>query len=330
MRKTKASLLVFLMAVLLQFEPALAISCTWVQLDVEGPPARHSPAMAYDSRRGVVVLFGGFTGRDRGALMYGDTWEWDGESWQLVATTGPSPRLGHAMVFDAARGVVVLFGGNDGTFRNETWEWDGREWRLVAQTGPSPRSRFGMAYDENRGVVVLFGGIPRDTGDTWEWDGTEWKRVDTEQAPSGRSRVAMAYDPNRQAVVLFGGRLPDGQPAGDTWQWDGERWTQLESASPHARARHGMVYEPKLGTLISHGVAFAGNADTIVFDGQHWETIPGTDRAGSGRGQAARGALPVRRIYYGMVYDGARESTLLFGGWDGSAPLGDTWELRCE
>lgn len=237
MRKTKASLLVFLMAVLLQFEPALAISCTWVQLDVEGPPARHSPAMAYDSRRGVVVLFGGFTGRDRDALMYGDT---------------------------------------------------------------------------------------------WEWDGTEWKRVDTEQAPSGRSRVAMAYDPNRQAVVLFGGRLPDGQPAGDTWQWDGERWTQLESASPHARARHGMVYEPKLGTLISHGVAFAGNADTIVFDGQHWETIPGTDRAGSGRGQAARGALPVRRIYYGMVYDGARESTLLFGGWDGSAPLGDTWELRCE
>lgn len=342
--------LFMLLFALLPPELILAASCTWVQVDVEGPPARHSPAMAYDSRREVVVLFGGFTGRERDANMYGDTWEWDGKEWRLVATEGPTPRLGHAMVYDEARGVIVLFGGNDGTFRNETWEWDGRQWRLVAQTGPTPRSRFGMAYDPGREVVVLFGGIPRDTADTWEWDGTQWQHIETEGGPSGRSRVAMAYHPERQTVILFGGRLPDGQPAGDTWEWDGTTWTLLAPSGAHARARHGMVFEPKLGTLISHGVAFAGRPETLVWTGDEWEPLfvsmatepQNTSRRGSAREsvrQPARESAertssrrlgPAPRIYYGMVYDAAREAIVLFGGWDGSAPLGDTLVLRCE
>ncbi|MEK7732068.1 MAG: hypothetical protein AAB363_09470, partial [Planctomycetota bacterium] len=37
------------------------------------PGPRNSLAMAYDSARGVTVLFGGFDGS-----FYGDTWEWNG------------------------------------------------------------------------------------------------------------------------------------------------------------------------------------------------------------------------------------------------------------
>lgn len=281
--------------------------------------------MAYDSRREVTVLFGGITGRTRGAQLFGDTWEWDGRTWRLVATEGPSPRLGHAMVYDERRGVVILFGGNDGAFRNETWEWDGTEWRLAAQGGPSPRSRFGLAYDKERGVVVLFGGIPRDLDDTWEWDGVQWRRIPAEAGPSGRSRLAMAYDETRGKIVLFGGRLAGGQPTGDTWEWDGAEWSRLTDSGPHARARHGMVYDLALGTLVSVGVAISGGPETVHLNGFAWEAV-----AGLGRRERGMGPAPARRIYYGLVHEEARRSALVFGGWDGGGPLGDTWALRCE
>jgi hypothetical protein len=324
-RNMVAHLVAVVTALLLCCDVAPAVSCTWLRRNIEGPPARHSPGIAYDSRRGVTVLFGGITGRRAGEVLFGDTWEWDGNAWELVATTGPTPRLGHLMVYDEARGVVVLFGGNDGTFRNETWEWDGREWKLTAQTGPSARSRFGMAYDKKRSVVVLFGGIPRDTNDTWEWDGSAWRLVDTGSGPIGRSRVAMVYDEGQETVLLFGGRLVDGQPTGDTWEWDGTTWKQITGTGSHARARHSMVYEPTLGTMVSAGVAFGGGPETLFLNEFQWEEVLSSSEAGR-----AKNAGPTRRVYYGMVYDAARNATLLYGGWDGNKPLNDTWELKCK
>ena len=61
-----------------------------------GGPQRH--ALAYDSGRSRVVLFGG---EDAAFAPLGDTWEWDGDEWTQVADTGPAPRAGHAMCFDA-------------------------------------------------------------------------------------------------------------------------------------------------------------------------------------------------------------------------------------
>ena len=46
------------------------------------PSAREGHAMAYDSARGHIVLFGGYQD------VYdcqGETWEWDGTSWTQVA-----------------------------------------------------------------------------------------------------------------------------------------------------------------------------------------------------------------------------------------------------
>ena len=54
--------------------------------------------------------------------------------WTQRMVSGPSVRSHHAMAYDAARGVTVLFGGNvNGGFSAETWEWNGTAWtrRLV-------------------------------------------------------------------------------------------------------------------------------------------------------------------------------------------------------
>ena len=42
---------------------------------------------------------------------------------ELVPLEAPSPRFGAAMICDAARGLLVLFGGRDSTFTDlqDTW-----------------------------------------------------------------------------------------------------------------------------------------------------------------------------------------------------------------
>ncbi len=50
-------------------------------------------------------------------------------TWTQVATSGPTPRQGHGLVYDSTQEVTVLFEGahpsDDGTGVDDTWEWDG-------------------------------------------------------------------------------------------------------------------------------------------------------------------------------------------------------------
>src|SRR6185295_12566070 len=62
-------------------------------------------AMAFDGR--ACLLFGMNT-----FPVVSQTWLWGGTGWtQCVMDVQPSARVRHAMAYDSARGVVVLFGG---------------------------------------------------------------------------------------------------------------------------------------------------------------------------------------------------------------------------
>jgi hypothetical protein len=89
----------------------------WTLRSTGGPAGRCRHAMAYDSNRKVTVLFGGW--EDGGNLN--DTWEWNGSAWTEITPTladsipsisAPSKRRGHAMAYDAANRMIVLFGGS--------------------------------------------------------------------------------------------------------------------------------------------------------------------------------------------------------------------------
>jgi hypothetical protein len=125
--------------------------------------------MAFDSARSKIVLFGGYDGSGN----VSDTWEWNGTIWtQLSPATNPPGRSGHAMAYDTARGVTVLFGGDHGGEFDDTWEWNGTNWtQRSPATSPTARVGHAIAYDSARGVTVLFGGIAGSTyfSDTWEY-----------------------------------------------------------------------------------------------------------------------------------------------------------------
>jgi hypothetical protein len=93
---------------------------TWAQrAPVTSPVNRSGHAMAYDSVRSLVVLFGGY---NYGSLN--DTWEWDGSVWvQRTPAAVLYVRSSHSMVYDSARGRAVLFGGLGGGALSDTWEY---------------------------------------------------------------------------------------------------------------------------------------------------------------------------------------------------------------
>lgn len=278
---------------------------TWTRPTVEEPQARSSPAMAYDSVRGRVVLFGGH------ALS--DTWEWDGTSWMLAAASGPPPRATHAMAFDAKRGKVVLFGGRDANSVDfgDTWEWDGNTWSLVATDGPAARAFPAMAFDAARGRTVLFGGsnTAGPLADTWEWDGAVW----TERAVQGPPVFyhAMVYDDRREVVVLHGGRDAAGIRRGDTWEWDGSAWFRRTTSGP-ARVVHSMAFDTFNGRAVMFGgLGAPDGGDTWTWDGVAWRQVSDLG--------------PSRRTNAGMAYDAARGQVVLFGGDTSLGTVGETW-----
>ncbi len=78
----------------------------WARRRPQNAPPAAGP-MAYDPTLGVVVMFS-----DR---PYSDvTWEYDGLEWRRVPlASGPGARVGHALVWNAAIGRIVLFGGEE-------------------------------------------------------------------------------------------------------------------------------------------------------------------------------------------------------------------------
>jgi hypothetical protein len=147
---------------------------TWTQQSpAPSPAARFFHAMAYDPVHNQVVLFGGQPSISGGALN--DTWVWDGTNWtQMSPANSPPARYGHTLVYDAQRGQMVLFGGENANnaYLNDTWVWDGTNWTQESPAAsPAARSFHNAAYDAAQGQVVLFGGLGGSSlfNDTWVW-----------------------------------------------------------------------------------------------------------------------------------------------------------------
>ena len=313
----RALMLVALLLVSLGALRPAAAAPNWTNRAPSAPPsARNSHAMAYDSARGVTVLFGG---QDGGGNILNDTWEWNGTNWiKQNPANSPDARAFHAMAYDSARGVTVLFGGygNNG-FLNDTWEWNGTNWtQRNPANSPSGRNAHAMAYDSARGVTTLFGGQSSNgnLNDTWEWNGAAWTQRNPANSPSGRNAHAMAYDSARGVTTLFGGFNGNGN-LNDTWEWNGANWTKQSPAStPPARYSHAMAYDSARGVTTLFG-GFNGNGnlnDTWEWNGANWT-------------KQSPANSPPARFYHSLAYDSARGVTVLFGGYDGGR-LNDTWE----
>jgi cysteine-rich repeat protein len=189
------------------------VSSAWVNANPLGspPPARFGHAMAYHPGIARVVLFGGYD--DAGNVKYADTWEYDGTSWAPITTQDSPPhRRFHSMVYEEARGVVVLFGGYDGSEPlTDTWEYASGNWQQVT-TVQAPRGG-PLAYDSRRRRIVLSDvseGGP--TNGTWEYRYRgDWPdEVCTEGVDEDGDGLTDCADPDCDELPCAGGFCTSG------------------------------------------------------------------------------------------------------------------------
>lgn len=290
-------------------------------------------AGAYDTDRGVTVLFGGRRWLDADFVdqRFNDTWEWDGSHWRLASLggysgpTSPEPRFQHAMAYDRVRGETIMIGGNQ--VAGFAWAWDGANW-LLRNPGVPAREAHDLAFDESRGLMVLFGGSS-GSRETWESDGNSWTRRSAGDpnggpAPEARNEHRMAFHAGLGQVVLVGGlqsQSPIGE-RGDTWAWNGAYWDKLWDVGPSPVQSFGMVYDEQRGALFTLGGTTQGT-QPLMFPPRQEEWVSHDS------GWTSDAAVVPKRTGHSVAYDNVRREVLLFGGRPPSgSPFVDLWGLR--
>ncbi len=235
--------------------------------------------------------------------------------------------MGFALVADFRRfeGTVDIYGQN----HNETWELLGDQWEIVEiNDGPSARNAHDMVYHVGTNNVVMMGGV-NNVGvlsDAWVYR-NGWTRLAT--SPPARYGHTMAYDSDNDVVILFGGMDGGGKIRHDLWEWNGLSWTKIRQRGhqsylndvfhPGGRWFGRMVYDSdqKMVLLFGGHDGIEQRDDLWAWDGNRWTEILTGE------------TVPLPRASHGMVYDSARQNTVLYGGlWDVVGDLGDTWTLQ--
>lgn len=249
---------------------------SWTTLcDPCEPGRRFLHGFAFDSRRGVAVLYGGV---DELGVVREDHWEWDGAEWQARPATdsGPGARSSFWMAFDPDRGRLVVFGGEaGGGDSNELFEHDGTTWYSLGQgIGPGPRSDRGAsaAWDPiGRRVLLYGGGAGEGLDDLWGWDGTEWTRVCDPCTGQPRHSAMLEVDPARERIVVVGGFSGSSEVSG-TWELRPDGSPACAWEQPSGRDTGGIARDAARDVIVlfgGNGGACGGNCDQtleLIFD----------------------------------------------------------------
>jgi hypothetical protein len=276
------------------------------------PEPRFNATLVYDPVRRVIVLFGG---------VESNTWEYDGEQWQVVVTPHrPSTRSWAAMTYDARRQVVIMFGGTgENATMNDLWEYDGRDWYEVQLINGPQAIRFPtLTYYPSLRKTILFGEY-QDTAtfQTWVYDGTFWENLnqDLPAIPDPVLLPQMVYDTCHEKLLL--------QTLGD-WTYEFDKTWQIlimdgSSENKLSIMPASVTYDQSRAKLVHFGITLENNggtwmSETWEFDGMAWKQVYPL-------------VSPTPRLAYAMAFDEARGVTVLFGGrTQEGVLLNDLWE----
>lgn len=300
-------------------------------MDGNAPAARedHTWTVAEDGR--TAYLFGG---RD-GATIFDDLWSFDlaTERWQLERIDGPpAARFGHDAAWLPGRGLVIWAGQAGADFFDDIWLLDpaGRSWKRLKVDGKAPVARYGSCSGVGPdGLLWVSHGFTANGvrfDDTWTFDldGRRW----TERTPAGaadegpikRCLHACWWTSDGQ-LALYGGQTNGVAALGDLWflapgSAGSPSWA--EAAGQVAPARQLAAVARRGDTTIILGGR--GTDGEVLADA--WLLPDGA----TALAPLAAADSPRARAGAAMVYDGAGDRLILFGGL-GKDAFDDAWEL---
>lgn len=302
------------------------------QADIE--TTRGYASLAYDPKRGVVVMFAGRPKSGTGVVN--DTWELSGDTWvKKVPTASPPPRMRAAAAFSPANQEVMIIGGYNGVDDlHDAWTWDGTRWQQVADppymgtptgdsasmyrwaTAAADPERGRLIVLSSYGLVVEWGQGP--TGLAWTIPPKGFTNRIVPPQPSIWN--AAVSDPRNRRLVMYGGFTSTNQPLDETWWWDGQ-WNYADGPGS-ARYGASLVYDARRDQYVMYG----GCTSATAFDETWTVAIDDQQFVATWTPQATSGTRPPGRCFATMVYDPATGNTLLFGGRDSlQNPKNDFW-----
>ena len=319
---------------MLAFVAPIRAEGEWDDVPIPRMPARAGHVAVLDPGRERVVIFGGFDAYDE---FKSDTWALaiDEASWVAITPLGEVPpgRYFHSGIYDPVRERLIIFGGWDGSSRNDVWalSLSGEPvWTRLFPAGAPPAPRWGhaAAYDPIADRMIVIGGTggSGNMNDVWALSlggSPTWTLVaPSGVAPTPRAQHAVAYDASAQRIILFGGN--DGSLRNDAWALSlsgAPAWSALSPAgtAPTGRRGHAAVYEP-----IGQKVLVFGGYDGTYRADVHSLSLSG-DIAWTAISPA--GIVPEGRYASASILDGARNRLLVCGGDDGPNRRQDTWAL---
>lgn len=308
----------------------------WEPKTVNGQkPGQGVHAIAYDSDRGKVILYGT-------SFSYSSfdptVWEWDVEnsSWEgRYPVVGESPFAWYSSAaYDSNRKKFVIFGGIYLTEEDIIWEWDTETgiWENRTLPGVKPEKRLGhsMIFDDSRNKIVMLGGtsfniegyqvVFSDTfDDLWEWDTDtgEWEEQVCGE-PCQRTGYSMAYDPLRNKAVVFGGfsdASEEYEVFNDLWELDIKSGAWSEKGISFLKPNLPLSDQDN-NTLVA--TAYDSDRDIIILFGNKNSQIEMWEWSNNSRTWKYRetaGVKPDASTSFNMkmVYDSDRKKCVLFG-----------------
>ncbi len=298
----------------------------------EFPAPRRDHSAVWDGSH--LYVFGGRSGdRTLGDLWAFGTWAQESQ-WnnKLQANEGPPARFGHNAVWDAQRGRMIIFGGQNGsTFYNDVWDFEPATGRWTSnirsgiQAAPQPRYGAGAAYDEAGHLVITHGFTTEGRfDDTWQRDLalTSWQDVSPQGTrPIERCLMRAVWDSTAKRLLMFGGQTTSTPFLGDLWALSSAGWTELKA-------------EPRPSPRNFYAMAFADQAGQAFLVGGRTDQGPANDlwlfdsASDSWNQPSVAGEPPSARYGHDAAWLGGGLSLFVFGGNDGSADLNDLWQLN--
>ena len=242
------------------------------KVDYTWPPPTNRPgagpwwSMAWDSKRKVVWLYGGYGLASRShPELFRDLWQYDPALKTFRAMKSKNTYMptfkefdGPRIVYDSRNDLIIRAPAYAGEWsyianRDKTWvynptndEWAGRETR-GSPGGASLAVPF--VFDAAVGKCVYLAATGDGSGETWTYDAASnhWEKLACKENPPGRVTAGAAYDEANKQVIVYGGVSGSpqkggygylyrggGQPLHDTWALDTAKaeWKRLDVGAP--------------------------------------------------------------------------------------------------
>jgi hypothetical protein len=344
----------------LSFANGIGGTPAWTKMTPTGTaPSLGYYSASYDTVANAMYVFAGSSSANK---LSGDDHAFilsnaNGIGASAWTRGGPATRYAQSTFYDPVSNGMFVFGGQHAltnTNFSDYWELNNAigsnnlSWVSVTVKGTHPASRGGhiALYDGASNRMMMFGGEKGFPGacanDYWVMTGANnvvgvkptWvSETIAGTLPAARAHHSGVYDPTTNSLIVFGGFDCTTNYFSDVWVLSHANavsgtlaWTQLSPTGPGPSPRQSAsaVYNSATNTL----TVFGGDAGGTSPFSDLWILSNANGAGGTPAWtEITANAGPGARSGHTATYDSVNDLMTIFGGWNGTTLLGDSWVL---